>query len=403
MAMERNTAYLMARERKIHAENRKHEAFGLALPDVDFTGSYTYQGNLAKYELAPGQYISFMPEHNYLVDISVSQWIYSSAVSAGYEAAKLLETAAGQSVEAARINVLAAVKLKFYAALFARDVMAASEEALNRARSHAKDAEERKAVGLVADYDVKRFETSLAEASANFASARNEYARAISDLMDTLAIDPSVRLELAGELAYEPFDIPLDKAIESARERRPDVKAARKNYEASKNITTAARSELLPSARAFGGYKQTNSDFRADGSFGWRADWNVGVKLEMSLFDGMERASRVRQRISEEELARLESENAERLAVLEVKTARDELARAKESVEAQAKNVEYAQETYRIVSERRQLGMATHLELLDAHVALTGAKINHSKSLFDHLAARTKLQRAIGATDDGEK
>ncbi len=403
MALEKNTSLMIARERKSYAENRRKEAFGLALPDVDMSGSYTYQGNVVKFEVGEGESLSFSPDHNYSLDLSVSQWIYSTAVSAGYEAAKLLEKAANEGYEAARINVAAAVKLKFYAAMFARDVVTQAAEAVERARSHAKDAGDRKAVGLATDYDVKRLETSLAEAGANLSSAKNEYARVVADLVDTLALDPMTGVELAGELAYEPLETPLAKAVESARENRPDVNAARKNHEASKNITNAVKSEMTPSARAFGGLKRSNTDFHSDGGFGWRSDWNVGVKVDMNLFDGWERSSRVRQRLSEEEIARLESENAERQAVLEVKTAHDELSRAGESVLAQAKNVEHARETYRIASERRKLGMATHLELLDAHAALTGAGVNHSKALFEHMAAKTKLLRAMGVLDTGEK
>lgn len=403
MALEKNTGLLIARERKSHAESRRKEAFGLALPDVDVSGSYTYQGNLVKFDMGEGHWLSFSPEHNYSMDLSVSQWIYSSAVSAGYEAARLLEKAAGESYEAAKINVAAAVRLKFFAAVFARDVTAQAAEAVERARSHAKDAEDRRAVGLGTDYDVKRLETSLAEAAANLSSAKNEYAGAVADLVDTLALDPMTMVDISGELVYAPMETPLDEAVESARENRPDLAAARKNHEAARNITNAVKSEMTPSARAFGGLKRSNTDFHTDGGFGWRSDWNVGVKVDMNLFDGWERSSRVRQRLSEEEMARLESENAERRAVLEVKTAHDELSRAVESVLAQAKNVEYARETYRIVSERRKLGMATHLELLDAHAALTGAGVNHSKALFEHMAAKTKLLRAMGVLDTGEK
>jgi outer membrane protein TolC len=403
IALKKNITLLMAHERKSYAENRRKEALGVALPDVSLSGSYLYQGNVAKFEMGEGKSLSFMPDHNYSMDLSVSQWIYSSAVSAGYEAARLLEKAASEGYESARLNVATAVKLKFYGAMFARDVVSSASEAVERASSHAKDARERKAVGLGTDYDVKRLETSLAEAGANLSSARNEYAKAVADLVDTLALDPMTGVELAGELAYDPLEIPLASAVESARQKRPDLGAARNNYEAAKNITNAFRSELTPSARAFGGLKRSNTEFQSDGGFGWRSDWNVGVKVDMNLYDGGERSSRVRQRFSEEEIARLESENAERQAVLEVKTAHDDISRAGESVLAQMKNMEYAQETYRIVSERRKLGMATHLELLDAHAALTGAGVNHSKALFEHMAAKTKLLRAMGVLDMGEK
>ncbi|MBI4666129.1 MAG: TolC family protein [Nitrospinae bacterium] len=403
MAGERSVDTQIAKARLAHATSRRSEAFGLVLPDVDFSATYRHEGNVPKYEISPGQSLSFQPDENYSLDASLNQWIYSGAVGAGYDAAKRLEAMAENGVTAALNNAVADVKSKAFAVLLARQVISAYEDTVERAGAHHADARDREALGLATSYDVMRFATSLAEARAALIGAKNDYSRALSALLESVSMDPLEPVEVDGELVYEPLETSLEEALESARAFRPELLAARAGHEAAENIARAAKSELYPTAKLFGAYRSSNSDFRGDGSFGWRNEWNVGAKVELNLFDGAERASRVNQRLSEREIARLEMERAERLTVMEAKSAFDEFTRAKELVESQSLNVEHARETYRIVSERRRVGMATHLELLDAHGALTMAQVSHGRTLYGHAVARARLIRAMGLSAAGEK
>ena len=69
---------------------------------------------------------------------------------------------------------------------------------------------------------------------------------------------------------------------------------------------------------------------------------------------------------------------------------------AKETLLAQKKNVEQAEEALSIAEGRYKSGTITQVEVLDANLALTQARLNYTKVLYDYNLARASLFKAIG-------
>lgn len=399
IAAEKNTELAMARLNSQKALNQEKEALGMALPDLDLSASYTYNGNVQKVDFY-GSEFQMIPDEQYSLNASLSQYIYSGAVASGYRASKHLTSAAEKRRNAARNDVITDVKIKMYQAIYTRNVIRAHEEAVERLRSHLEDSKAREEVGLNTSYDTMRFETQLAEAIPMLIEARNNHDKAVSALLDSLGMNPLRKVEIEGALKYEPFSATLEEAVERAKSYRPELTAADESLSAAREVTTAAKSEFLPTLKAVGSYSYSNLGIGLGGESEWRNDWNIGLRLEYNLFDGRERASRISQRRVEQEMARLESEKVGRMILIEVKTAYDEFLRAGEFVDSQRKAVALAEESYRIAAERRREGVNTQLELLDAQVALTNAKINKSRSLYERSVALARLERAMGAVEE---
>jgi len=81
---------------------------------------------------------------------------------------------------------------------------------------------------------------------------------------------------------------------------------------------------------------------------------------------------------------------------LEVINAILDMKAARELVLSQAKNVERATEGYQIMSKRYAVGKATQVDLLDAQVALTQAKVNYVQAVFAQLVSRARYKQAVG-------
>ena len=58
--------------------------------------------------------------------------------------------------------------------------------------------------------------------------------------------------------------------------------------------------------------------------------------------------------------------------------------------------VEQADEDYRIAQLRYMSGVGTNTDVLDAQVALTQAKTNYTKALYDYNTSKTALETSIG-------
>ena len=121
----------------------------------------------------------------------------------------------------------------------------------------------------------------------------------------------------------------------------------------------------------------------------------------MSIFDGKQRSSVVRQQLIDKQIASIRKEDTERAVLLEVKSAYNELKRAEEFVRSQSKSVGFAEETFNISVTSNREGYVTQLELLDSQLALTVAKTDYAESIYVYSLAKARLLKAMGlATSD---
>jgi len=401
VALENNTKISIARQELLKARHDKSEAFGVALPDMELSADYTQELRNPEVEFF-GESFKLKPDEMYSMNARLNQYLYSGSVIPAYRAANHMLTKAGLKVAAQINNIIADVRIKFYEALYARELVKVNRESVKQLKSHLADSKKREEAGLNTPYDTLRFETRLAEAEPLLIQARNRLAKSVVELLDVMGLDPLTEIVLDGKLSYIPAVYDLQDAISKARENRPELKASTEFVMAMRETARAARSELYPSLKAFANYNLANSPGLGEET-AWTDDLSVGLKLEFNLFDGAERSSRVKKRIIESNIASLESESLSRQVMIEVKTSFDELARADEFVQSQSKSVSYAQESYRIAKVSHGAGALTQLELLDAQLALTRAKINFSRSLYEYSVARTRLERAMGVIDESGK
>ena len=397
LAMEKNTNFAVTRNEEEKAKSFKTEAIGVALPDLTLSATYTHFGNVPKATFGD-QELQLQPDDDMTFNLNVHQWIYSGSVGAGLRGAKHLVAAAVARTAAVKNDTIAIVTNGHLAALFARELVLVQKESVRQLRFHVKDSKEREAVGLNTSYDTLRFETRLAQAIPALIEAKNGFEKAKSALMDILGVDPLRRVKVVGHLAYNLYPVTHEEAIKKALQTRSELTAADENLKVAGEYVLAARGETMPKVNAFGNYNYTSSPGDLSGEEKWRDEWNAGVRVEMNLFDGKERSSRLKRKILERENARLQKERVERMITLETKTAYNEYERAGEFVVSQKKNVAYAKETYRIAKERLAAGMTTQLELLDNQLTLTRAKGDYSRSLYEFMTAKSNLLRAMGVS-----
>jgi outer membrane protein TolC len=72
------------------------------------------------------------------------------------------------------------------------------------------------------------------------------------------------------------------------------------------------------------------------------------------------------------------------------------LRQARKRVDAQQRTVETAERGYKIVTARFLSNAATQLEVNDAQLALSQAKVNRMQSIYDYLVASTELDALLG-------
>jgi outer membrane protein TolC len=400
-ALEKNGGVNIAAREREKAELMKSEALGRALPNLDLSASYIRQGKNPEIEFF-GQKFKLAPDSAYQAQASLTQYLYSGALASGYRASKRMLEAAGGMEAAWRRTLTAQVKAGFYAVLFTREMIGAEEEAIGQLKNHLKDIKDREAVGMDTRYDVMRLETRLAEEAPRLIEAKNAHAKAVLDMQGLMGMDPMAQATFEGSLERTASSRPapaMEEAVRLALERRPEIAAAKARARAAAEIAEAAKSERYPTIKAFANYKLSNTIGVGDTDKLFD-QWNFGVSLDLNIFDGAERSSRIGQRMVEAEIERIRLEELERGIKIEALAARDELSRAEEFYKSQEKSVEYAGEAYRIAKINHQEGMITQLELLDAQMALTRAGTTRLRSLFEYASAAARLSRAMGEVEE---
>ena len=182
--------------------------------------------------------------------------------------------------------------------------------------------------------------------------------------------------------------------------------AQRADYRAGQAVVSAADASVR-AARA--GYRPTVS---AQASYGtrWMPDatdqpeetddqgdvGRVGLVVEIPLFDGHLTGAKVaeqaaRQRGSQERVRKLELQIR-----FEVETALSEIAAARERVQTSQQAVGQAEESFRIMKEKYDLGKGTMTDVLDAQTALVTAQTSYAHALADLAVADARRKLAVG-------
>jgi outer membrane protein len=83
---------------------------------------------------------------------------------------------------------------------------------------------------------------------------------------------------------------------------------------------------------------------------------------------------------------------------LQYQQALGERARAAAAITARARTVDQAQRVYDLTVLRYDQGLATHLDVSDARLALLMARANHAQAIAQYYIADAALQRALGVS-----
>jgi len=123
---------------------------------------------------------------------------------------------------------------------------------------------------------------------------------------------------------------------------------------------------------------------------------NIGVVADYPIFDG----GRITAQIREQE-ARLASAQAnlrklELQIRLDVETAMLNVSSAQQRVQATRKAIEQSEESFRIESEKYDLGKGSITDVLDAQAAMLDAQTNYYRALAEYNIALAQLGLATG-------
>ena len=412
-ALQRNPDIQRTRQEIERAKGVYLELRADALPRVDATGNFTdTDPHLTRFTgdggIGTGNDGLIGPsltgvERQYTFNLRATQIVFAGGrVVSQIRSAEFQRDSAYFGFRDIIDTVIALVRQQFYQILLNRALIGVQEESIRLLESQLQDQQNRFDAGTVPRFNVLQAQVALSNQQPDLISARNNYRIAQLQLARTIGLDfdpargDSAPLEAIGQLRYVPRAIPLPRAIEVAKERRPFLKQQKANVLTSNAEVGVARSGYFPQISATGG-----SDFRSspvsENIHNVRSGYVVGATGSWAIWDWGQTHGRVKQAKALLQQSKITLDDANRQVELEVQQAYSNIVQGRELIRSQEQTVGQAQEALRLASARLSAGAGTQLEVLNARVEVTRAQSISLQALFTYNAAVAEFDRVTAS------
>lgn len=309
-----------------------------------------------------------------------------------------------EQARSSRIDLAGQVQSAYYSLLLARDSYQVLLASYRNAQFNARNTADKYEHGLASEFDKLRSEVTVKNMRPQLVTTENGIRLAEMQLKVLMGMDVDEPVIFAGSLDEYESQMVLDFAVLSRDTSLADNTALRQlDIQEQQLVKTYQlnRSAFLPSLSLSANYQwnSLNNDFRL-GHYRWYPYSTVGLSLRIPIFEGRRRIHRQNQDKINIANLKLERENMVRSLQVSVNNALNNIETAIEEVGSNKESIAQAEKAYAIAQKRYEVGSGTLLELNDAEVALTQARLAYNQSIYDYLAARTDLETTLGKFPD---
>ncbi|MBI3086114.1 MAG: TolC family protein [candidate division NC10 bacterium] len=380
------------------------------LPRVDFSegitrsdnpvyafGALLTQGRFTQADFAVERLNHPDPLTNWRTNIAGSLPLFMGGRSfLGYQQAQIGHEVAERGRARVEHEVIFGVTRAYYGVLLAQEAKATVDAAVRTAEANLASAESRYEAGMVVASDALAARVRLARLKEEAIAAANQLRLAHAGLNDAMGVALDQPYRITGRLDLPPLRHERFEGLEAlAHEKRPEYRQAALEEQRLEKEVLRAKGAFLPTMHLLGNYEINNHRFSGDG----QDSWSVGVVMNWNLWSGgADRARFVEAQASQQRASALRERLASAIA-LEVRDAFLALQTARERVAVAKDAVAHAEESLRIVQDRYDNGLTTIVELLDSETALTAARTNLTRTLYEATVGQARLELSLGTLD----
>lgn len=343
--------------------------------------------------------------------LEVGRWnTYSAGVVAAmpivnaqlWESIRISSANVELSVEKAResrLGTVTQVKSAFYSTLLAKEAFSVYKDVYENAVRNYEETEKKYNAQKASELELTRAKTTVANAIPNVYNAESSVILALWQLKAVLGVDLDSNIDIAGELKdyadamfrdiHENDDITLENNT-TMKQLAIQAELLARNIRLQKY----AYIPTLSAAFSFSINAMTN-DFNFS-AYKWTPYSYVGVSLQIPIFSGGKRLNDVRQAKNQYRQVQLQTTDAERNLKIAIRQSLNTMETNMKSYYAAQTAVATAQKGYDIAEKSYQVGRSTLIELNDAQLALTQARLGESQAIYNFVIAKAQLEEVIG-------
>ena len=346
--------------------------------------------------------LPFGQKNTYLATLTVSQTVFDPAVFTGITIAREFEQMAQSEATEQRLDVALRIVEAYFDAVLASRMEAITSASAEQLAAQLRQVTLVRAAGNASDLDVLKVDVDLQNIEPDRVAALNQRDIALLNLkrLTNISIDQPIRI--ADSLATTGFrpiaDATIRTLVDGAIARRASIDAREHELSIRNAQVSLAKGAYLPKVSLSANFgKQALPSNLLPSANQFRDDWNVGLAVQVPIFNGGKRRADVQladvqRRQTELQLAQLKESVA-----LDVAQQRGELDRAAALIRARAQTASQAERVYSLTNLSYEKGLQTSLQLSDARLQLQRSRANEAQALHDYYIALAKLLRAAGA------
>lgn len=323
-----------------------------------------------------------------------------------WQSLKLSDSQILQAVETARssrLSMVNAVKSAWYALLLAIDSRATIAESLDMARLTAEVYEKQYSLGTASQYDVLRTSVAVKNIEPELAQADISVNRARMQLAVLMGIDPGA-LTISPDKRLADYQATMyDDALNAEGHRDISGNSELRQLDISTSLMRRnvgiRKAAFMPTLALSANYTWTSS---SDGSpfrnFRWNPYSMIGLSLNIPLIDTHNVYALKQAQVQLDEMS-WQRADLTRTIDMQVNLTIDNINTNVRQVESCTESVRQADTAYNIARQSFDIGAASYLDLRDAELALTRARLTRFQAIYNYLTATSELELLLGTFD----
>ncbi|WP_421941334.1 TolC family protein [Pedobacter sp.] len=394
------------RKSKLDIEGGRYkvqEVRAQALPQITGTSGLTYNPIIGQQVVDFGgqlQTLKFGQKWNSNAGVQLSQQLFNQQVFTGLQAAKSSEEYYNLVSQLTEEQIIELVANNYYQVLVNRQQLNVIDTNIKNVKVVEKIVGNQYKNGLARKIDVDRINVNL----TNLNTQREQIINAITQLENQLKFSMGMPVTTAISLpATELTEVSQLPEFRDSLDyaNRTEIKLLDNQDKLLSLQRKAYVSEYYPTLSLTGNYtysSQSNGfDFLSSNStaigFGSSA---VGLTLRVPIFNGFLTRSKIRQADVEIRKAREDRKESTNSLNLAYENAKIQLSNNMNTIKAQRKNAQLAEEIYRSTQNNYNNGLASLTDLLETENSLTEAQNSYTQALLNYKIAEIQLIKSNG-------
>ena len=304
-----------------------------------------------------------------------------------------------EKARSSRLEMVTQVKNAYFGTLLAKEAFNVYKEVYENAVNNYDETKRKFDAEKVSEMELLRSKTTVANAIPNVYNAENSVILALWQLKAVLGVDLDLNLDIAGELGdyAQKMFYDIHKNDEVSLDANSTMKQLAIQAEMlAENIKLQKYANIPSLAVAFNfNMNAMTNDFNFS-EYRWTPYSVVGLSLNIPIFAGGKRYQQIRQAKNQYQQVQLQTIDAERQLKIAIRQFLTTMETNMKSYYAAQDAVAAAQKGYDIVEKSYQVGRSTLIELNDAQLGLTQARLAESQAIYNFVTAKAQLEQTLG-------